>query len=323
MVTRATDIVHTPTFFGLTSRLSAGRPVLFGVPSALGSPDADTRNGPYFLRRLTQRFTRACANSTLIDLRHGAGLIECAADAGDVKPGESLSALVADIETVVSKLPAGSVPIAVGGDHSITFPIVRALQTRLGRPVTVVCFDHHLDHQFWSQSLDPLFHTNVMSHVSETIGAGRLIQIGSEPVQSVPSALVEWYASRLAEVGRQIALLTPEIEDDAAVLNAVGCGGDVYISVDVDVLPRHQMRATAYPADIGLPLERVVALINLIAEHNRIVGADLVEFAADRDNRTTEILADGARASILLYELLRAAINCKRSPTSEPRRRHA
>lgn len=303
--------------------MSAGRPVIFGVPSALGSPHTGSRNGPYFLRRLTQRFTWACSDSTFIDIRQGATPIEGAADAGDIKPGESLAALVADIETAIGKLPVGSVPIAVGGDHSITLPIVRALQTRLERPLTVVCFDHHLDHQYWSRSLDPLFHTNVMTHVSEAIGVGRLIQIGVEPVQTAPTALVEWYATRLAEVGRQIALLTPEIEDDAAVLDAVGCDGDVYISVDVDVLPRHQMRATAYPADIGLPLDRVVALIHLIAAHNRIVGADLVEFAADRDNRDPELLADAARASILLYELLRIAINRERTPKSEPRGPHA
>ncbi len=319
----ASDVEDSPSFFGLSRCLSVGRPVLFGVPSALGSPHVGSRNGPYFLRRLTQRFTWACRDSAFIDIRQDAAPIEGAADAGDIKPGKSLSSLVADIETVIRKLPAGSAPIAVGGDHSITLPIVRALQTRMRRPLTVVCFDHHLDHQYWARLLDPLFHTNVMTHVSETIGAGRLIQIGIEPVQTVPAALVEWYASRLVDFGKQIALLTPEIEDDAAVLDAVGCDGDVYISVDVDVLPRHQMRATAYPADIGLPLERVVALIQLIAAHNRIVGADLVEFAADRDNRDPEILADGARASILLYELLRVATDRDRSPTLELGGRHA
>lgn len=303
----------SPSFFGLPQSFSAGRPVVFGVPSALGSPNANSRNGPYFLRRLTRRYTWACSESTLIDIRRGATLIEGAADVGDVKPRKDLAALVADIETVIAKLPAGSAPIAVGGDHSITLPMVRAVQTRVGRPLTVVCFDHHLDHQYWARLLDPLFHTNVMTHVSETIGAGRLVQIGSEPIQTAPRALAEWYAARLAAAGRQIALLSPEIEDDAALLDAVGRNGDVYVSVDVDVLPRYQMRATAYPADIGLPLDRVVAMIHLIAAHNRIVGADLVEFAADRADRDPDILADAARASILLYELLNVASDRERA----------
>jgi arginase family enzyme len=303
----------SPSFFGLPARLTAGKPVLFGVPSSLGSPHLGSANGPYFLRRMTQRFTRASSECALIDIRQGNTSIEGAADVGDIKIGASLTELVADIETVVREFPSGSVPIAVGGDHSITFPIVRALQASLGRPLTVVCFDHHLDHQYWARPLDPLFHTNVMTHVSETIGVGRLIQIGIEPVQTASMGLAEWYVTRLAKVGRQIALLTPEIEDDAAVLAAVGRDGDVYVSVDVDVLPRHQMRATAYPSDIGLSLERMVSMIQLIATHNRIVGADLVEFAANRNNRDPEILADAARASILLYELLRVATNYERA----------
>lgn len=313
MVEATASVATRPSFFGLPGKVTVGCPVVFGVPSAMGSPHADSRNGPYFLRRLTRRYTWAFPEPALIDLRGSLAPIRGAADVGDIEPGEDLAALAARIEAVIAGLPPGSAPIAVGGDHSITHPLVRALQAQLGRRLTVVCFDHHLDHQCWARSLDPLFHTNVMTHVSETIGAGRLIQIGSEPVQTAPEAEAEWYATRLATAGRQFALLTPQIEDDAAVLDAVGRDADVYVSVDVDVLPRHQMRATAYPADIGLSLDRVVALIRLIASHNRVVGADLVEFAADRANRDPEILADAARASMLLYELLSAATRRERA----------
>lgn len=311
------------SFFGLSGQIVAGRPAVFGVPSSLGSPFVESRNGPYFLRHLTRRYTWSCQEPGLIDLRSGVLPIDGAADAGDIEPGDDLAVLAARIETAVAGLPEGTSPIAVGGDHSITLPFVRAVQARSSRPITVVCFDHHLDHQYWSRSLDPLFNTNVMTHVSETIGAGRLIQIGVEPVQTAPASLVEWYAERLAMFGHQFPLLTPQIDDDASVLNAVGRNEDVYVSVDVDVLPRHQMRATAYPAEIGLPLERVVALIRLIAAHNRIVGADLVEFAADRANRDPEILADAARASILLYELLSASSGRDRAIALVPRGGHA
>lgn len=300
-------VIERPSFFGLPSRVISGCPVIIGVPSALGSPHPETCNGPYFLRRLTRRYTWASDDSVMIDLRHGVSPIRGAADLGDLRPSADITALAAQIQRTVAELPTGSIPIAVGGDHSITHPFVHAIQNGLGRPVTVVCFDHHLDHQYWNQSLDPLFHTNVMTHVSEIIGAGRLVQIGAEPVQTAPTGLAEWYTARLAAAGCQIALLTPQIDNDDAVLEAVGCGGDVYISIDVDVLPRHQMQATAYPAEIGLSLERVIALVHLIATQNRIIGADLVEFAADRTDRNPEILADAARASILLYELLRVA----------------
>jgi arginase family enzyme len=240
----------------------------------------------------------------LVDLRSGVLYLDGLFDAGDFVPAEGWEALHKELLDFISSLACGSVPIAIGGDHTITLPLVSAVSAAGSRPVKVVAFDHHLDFQYWSRDRDALFNTNVMTHVSDLLGPGQLVHIGVEPVQTVSAPLRKWYLEYLDQAGIQIPLFSTDLDCDQRILAAVGNGQDIYLTVDVDVLCRSEMMSTAYPSDAGLSLARTIGLIRLLAAENRIVGCDLVEFCAAADDHCKATLSDASRATALLLELM-------------------
>lgn len=108
----------------------------------------------------------------------------------------------------------------------------------------------------------------------------------------------------LEAIGKQVCVTSPELEDPVAFRELVGAGADVYVTVDVDVLDRVDMSATGYPAELGLPIRQLLQLIDQVAAQNSIIGFDLVEFAADRDDRDPKTLADAQRAALIFLHLL-------------------
>lgn len=299
-------VADTLTFFGApqygSARADQAHAVMFGVSSSLGSTFADSRNGPHFVRRLSQHYVWQSERPTLLDLRDLALDFSGVCDAGDFV-GDDLDGLSRELTAFVSGLPRHCVPIAVGGDHSITLPLVSGLCRASAVPFKLVSFDHHLDYQFWSRERDALFHTNVMTHVSDLLGPGQVAHIGVESVQTVDAELRDWYRAYLKRAGAQMPLQSRAIHDDKLVLDTIGVGQDIYLSIDLDVLADTEMRSTPYPSSTGLSLTRLIELVKLIAGANRIIGADIVEFSAPRDDRRAQTLSDAARAAALLLEL--------------------
>jgi arginase family enzyme len=286
--------------------------VVLGAGSAAGGAHAGPENGPYFLRTLSKAHTWSARTPAVYDLTRRGPLLSGVVDAGDLDVGTaSLPEALRTIETAVAALPPAVVPAVIGGDHTVTLPVVSALRARAGRPFTVVHFDHHLDLQTWDGAPGrpnveraPVFNTNVMSHVVDLLGPGRLVQIGVGPYATVEADSLAAMPAYLASVGRQIPVLSAEIEDPAAVRAAVGPGADVYVSVDVDVLDSQVMSSTGYPAEVGLGLRELVRLIDLVLAGNRLIGFDVVEFGAPRDARDATTLADAGRAVLIVTHLL-------------------
>jgi agmatinase/guanidinopropionase len=285
---------------------------VIGAGHSLGSPHPGAENGPYFLRTLSKHFTWAAKEPSVFDLHKGRVPLERAVDLGDViTGGSSLEEALRAVRAVVKSLPEAVVPCVIGGDHTVTLPVVEALAQRRSAPFTVVQFDHHLDLQIWAgapgrpdAARERIFHTNVMSHVSDTLGPGRLVQIGLAPHATVEAVSVAAMDGFLRSIGRQIGLLSPELEDSVAFQQAVGHGDDVYLTVDVDVLDHTAMSSTGYPAAIGLGVRELLRLIDLTLTHNRLIGFDVVEFGAPRGARDATTLADGSRAALIFQHLL-------------------
>ncbi|MBM0275407.1 arginase family protein [Micromonospora tarensis] len=285
---------------------------VIGGGHSLGTPHEGTENGPFFLRTLSRAYTWSAETPSVLDLRAGASLLDGVVDLGDITfDGMSLTEALAAIEAVVRALPPHVAPCLIGGDHSVTLPVVRALCARRDRPFRVVQFDHHLDLQIWDKGTDrsaaarePIFNTNVMSHVADEIGPGGLVQIGIDPYATVEAVAAPAVLDYLATVGRQICLTSPELDDPEAIRDAVGRGVDVYLTVDVDVLDRSAMSATGYPADAGLTVRELLRSIDAVLAGNRLIGFDLVEFAAPRTARDPKTLADGGRAVTIMLHLL-------------------
>lgn len=289
---------------------------ILGAGSALGTPHDGAQNGPYFLRTMTKAYTWASSNPIILDLQSGQAVATRIADVGDAElDGLDLQAALTEIETIIRRLPMATAPGVIGGDHSITLPVVRALFEKRERPFLVVQFDHHLDLQVWpptvvpGQSRDPVFHTNVMSHVSDLLGPGNLLQIGVFPYLAVDADLRPGIGRLLRSSGRQISLASHALDDPAQFQRIVGTGQDVYLTIDLDVLDAAEMSSTGYPASFGLRVRELLRLIELVLMHNHLIGFDVVEFAAARDDRTPKTLADAGRAVLVFLHLLSCARN--------------
>lgn len=263
------------------------------------------------MRRMSQHVTWGPANPVLLSLAGNVQLdLDRVVDIGDVSVADADASDVARrLCGVVEALPDGVVPCVLGGDHSVTLGSVTALAA-VHPDLRVVQFDQHLDVQTWgTDDIDPLFNTNVMSHLADFLGAGRCTQVGIAPFAAVERDHVERARVALRDVGVQLPTTSAT---DASVTAAVGSAKSVYISVDVDVIGAAEMSSTAYPAVAGLAVRELLTLIDAALEGNILVGFDVVEFAADRADRSDQTLADGARASLIVLHLLQHALHSSR-----------
>ncbi|MCX6406140.1 MAG: arginase family protein [Propionibacteriales bacterium] len=304
--------METATFAGTTSSDGAGAAsrtgTVVGVPTSAGSPHEGSENGPYFLRRVSQHLTWGYDDGVPLavdTLEAMSGWV----DGGDLElpDGADAEKVASAVRREVADLARLGVVGLVGGDHSITAGAVEALVEH-HPDLWVVQLDHHLDVQIWDHGpLDPLFHTNVMSHVGRWIRPGHLLQLGLAPFVAAPGGSLDDVRTLLSGMGRQVSSVAGMIDDDVALAELLGRDRAVYVTVDLDVLQPEAMSSTGYPATTGLSLGRVVQLLRLLSRANTIVGFDVVEFSADRDDRSPVVLADAGRAAVVLAELMRCS----------------
>ena len=205
-------------------------------------------------------------------------------------------------------LAHGAKPVSVGGDHTITLPILRAIHKKHG-PVAMVHVDAHADindHQFGEK----IAHGTIFRRAIEEglIDAHKMVQIGlrttgysaddfdwsREQGARVVTAEECWYKS-----------LTPLMEE---VRDAFGTEVPTYLSFDIDGLDPSVAPGTGTPEPGGLMASQGVEIIRGCFGLN-LVGCDLVEVSPPYDTSgNTSLLAAN-----LLFEMLCSMPGCKRS----------
>ena len=177
-------------------------------------------------------------------------------------------------DAVSAILDHKALPVLLGGDHSVSFPIVRAFE-KLG-PLDIVHIDAHLDF--------------------------------IEDVEGNPLAKPATYAEA-TRLGSKISPAA-DIRDEgpAAILNQMPAMGNVYVTIDIDGLDPSIAPGTGSPTVDGLLYHEVKKLLQGVAEKGNVVGFDLVEVNPMVDlNGQTSLLA-----TTLIAEFL-GAIFAKRS----------
>ena len=169
-------------------------------------------------------------------------------------------------------------PLILGGDHSISFPVVQAVSKYLSTPLVIVHFDAHPD-------IYPDFEGNPHSHASpfarilENSGlCQQLISIGIRTTTPVQQTELDKHNVQVIH-----AKDFPAHGRDCAALLAkyITSTTPVYISVDVDVIEPGLAPGVSHREGGGLTVRQVVDAIQSIP--GRVVAADLVEFNPVRD----------------------------------------
>ncbi|MFZ5610550.1 MAG: agmatinase [Pseudomonadota bacterium] len=266
---------------------------LVGVPMDLGVTNRPgARFGPRAVRQVERigPYHHVLKTSPL-------GVLKVA-DVGDVpfRSRFSLGQSLADIARYFTALAkAGVIPLSVGGDHSITYPILKALGRE--RPLGLVHIDAHCD-TGGAEEGEKFHHGGPFRHavLDGVLDPRRCIQIG-----------IRGAAELLWEFSREAGMTVIHIEDwmalgiDAVIARAraVVAGGPVYISFDVDGLDPAYAPGTGTPEVGGLSPREAQALLHGLAGLD-IVGGDVVEIAPHYDpgNGTAMV---GAQ---MLFEML-------------------
>jgi agmatinase len=228
------------------------------------------------------------------------------ADIGDLpmRSRYSLEQCHEDIEAFTAKIvEAGVVPLSVGGDHSITLPILKAVGRR--RPVGMLHIDAHCDtggpYEGSKFHHGGPFRQAVLDGV---LDPERVIQIG---IRGGAEYLWEFsYDSGMTVIHAE-EFATMGVEATVAKARAVLGDGPTYVTFDVDSLDPGFAPGTGTPEVGGLTPREALAILRG-CDGIDVVGADVVEVAPNYD--ATNVTAQcGAQ---VLFTLAALAVEAKR-----------
>ena len=161
----------------------------------------------------------------------------------------------------------GEVPLALGGDHAVTFPLVEAAATCFG-PLNILHFDAHPD-LYDDFACNPRSHASPFALICEAGHAKRLMQVGIRTLNG-------HCREQAARFGVEIIPMADFTPDRVPVLD-----GPLYISIDLDGIDPSAAPGVAHPEPGGLTVREVLAVLH--KQTAPIVGADIVEHHPGRD----------------------------------------
>lgn len=212
------------------------------------------------------------------------------ADAGDadIISGD-IEGTFANIEAAVRKIiEKKAIPVVLGGDHSISIPVAKALDS-VGGPITVVQFDAHLD---WSDAPGGQRYGNgsPMRRMSEMEHIGKMAQIGLRGFGSSTRKDFDEareYGSELIPAQEAHPLTAEEI------VARIPEGENYYVTIDMDGFDISIAPGVGAPSPGGLTYMQVMDILYLLAKKGNIVAFDLVEVAPQYDptNTTNRVAA--------------------------------
>jgi agmatinase len=276
-----------PTFLGVERSDVDAAICIAGIPFDLGTSNRPgARFGPAAIRQ---------ASRMLVDGDHPASWAEMErldlADIGDFRIAHG------DIQGTLAKIEEQAAPlhhlVALGGDHTITLALLRALARRAG-PLGLVHFDGHVD--TWPESFGLAFgHGSPFYHAIEEglIDPRRTIQIGIR--SPIHRDIYDW------TVGKGVTIVSSEDVHETGpqavaerIREVVGTGS-TYLSFDVDALDPAFAPGTGTPEVGGLATWQARAILRRLACLN-FAGMDVVEVSPPYDVAEITALAAATMA---------------------------
>ena len=269
---------------------------LIGVPTDLGVTNRPgARHGPREIRNSSSlmRTFNLGMNVNPYELCH-------VADLGDVKFSHryDLNKQVEEIESFFQKIVEKNIlPISAGGDHSITYPILKAIAKE--EPVGMVHVDAHTD--TWGEIWGSKFHHGAPFRLAVEAGVldpNRTIQIGIRGGQNFMEGIEfsQSHGMRVVFMDEFSALGVEKVIQEAR--EVVG-EGKTYISFDVDGLDPVYAPGTGTPEVGGITTLEAQQLLRGLRGLN-LIGGDVVEVAPPFDNTGNTALV----GATMMFEIL-------------------
>lgn len=241
--------------------MSAPLPTLIGLPyDASSSYRRGPARGPAAIR---EALRCESTNTWSESLRDMAGL----RDFGDVLLPEG-DGVVARIEAGVRELlESGGAPIALGGDHSVTYPILRAVGPR--HPgLTLLHLDAHPD-LYEDFMGDRFSHACPFARIMEEGLAARLVQVGIRTMNGHLRQQADRFGVEVIDMRAWAAGERPRLQ------------GPLYVSIDMDAFDPAFAPGVSHVEPGGLTSREVIGLLQGLP--GPLVGADVVECNPGQD----------------------------------------
>jgi len=198
-------------------------------------------------------------------------------DIGDFEIAPGVEAFMSIEDKMNNVLECGGLPLTLGGDHAITYPILRAM-ARHHNSITILHFDAHPDlHDNYEGN--HLSHASSFARIMEENLAKRLVQVGIRTLTEHQKQQAEKFSVEIHPMS------SFDIEQFAPALN-----GPLYISFDLDALDPAFAPGVSHFEPGGLSVRDVLNIIQNI--NVPIIGADIVEYNPVHDiNSMTAMVA--------------------------------
>ncbi|MBX9700031.1 MAG: agmatinase [Acetobacteraceae bacterium] len=279
-----------PGFLGLDARdWDAADWQVAGIPLDIGTTNrAGTREGPAAIRRASRMLVDGAHPVHRIDPRAEMAI----ADIGDM--AIALGDIASSLALIERQAAACRHLVALGGEHLVTLPLLRALRRRVGAPLGLLHMDAHCD--TWADNFgQPLAHGSVFFRAIEEglVEPRRMIQAGIR--SPVDTATADWAPARGVSVisGMEAQELGPAAI--AARARAVLGEGPAYLSFDIDVLDPAFAPGTGTPEVGGLASWQAQAVLRRLGGIDWR-GMDVVEVAPAHDVAEITALAAATMA---------------------------
>jgi arginase len=248
----------------MTTPTGFGPPCLIGLPyDASSSYLRGTALAPPLIRRALHSDMGNSWTEHLDDLTGSSGL----QDHGDLAlppSGDARAIIEAGVRSLRTR---GCRPIALGGDHSVTYPVLRALQAA-GSALTILHLDAHPDLYDHFEG-DRFSHACPFARIMEERLASRLVQVGIRTMNGHQQLQATRFGVEVIDMRSWHAGLRPVVE------------GPVYLSIDLDVLDPAFAPGLSHHEPGGLSVRDVLDVIQQARGY--LVGADVVEYNPTRD----------------------------------------
>ena len=247
-----------------------------GIPFDEGSPYlAGSRMGPRSLREHSLRFVGG-GSKGYYDPEAGRQYLafemtnELIVDTGDVDilPTNVEKTFDNVTQMIRAVLARGAMPLVLGGDHSITYPVVRAFD----QPLHVVHFDAHTDyapfiHDLRFTNQHPFRHITPMKHVLS------LTQVGIRSLRESE----EMVGGSQRDGNRVVMMSEFRRLGPKGIAKVVPANAACYVSIDVDVLDMSLVPGCVSAEPNGMSYAELRDCLREIAIRANVIGFDFVE----------------------------------------------
>ncbi|MDB9722842.1 agmatinase [Candidatus Marinimicrobia bacterium] len=168
---------------------------------------------------------------------------------------------------VEDELKNGKKVISIGGDHSITYPIIEAYSNNF-ESLNILHFDAHPD-IYDNFDNNPYSHASPFARIMENSLVKRLVQVGIRTFNNHQKEQVQKYGVEVIEMKDFSSNLSLKFE------------GPVYISLDIDGLDPAYAPGVSHPEPGGLSTRNLINIINQL--EGEVVGGDIVEYNPNKD----------------------------------------